>query len=618
MKSYGLDTSRANFTVYLPYPDSTVVEMVSPVPMRLNLGETALAEDTASQGPIWPAMNGHAGSGDVTADLVYVNYGLPADYRLLDSLGISVRGKIAIARYGRSFRGIKAREAEARGASALLLYSDPQDDGYVVGDIYPDGPMRPPQGVQRGSVLNSDGDPSTPDGPSLPGVKRLTPAEMDLPRIPVVPIGYGNAGILMQPLRGVSVPSTWQGGLPFHYHVGSGEVVVHLGLWHEPDDSAWRTITNTIGVIRGTEWPDELVLVGAHRDAWGPGAEDNVSGVVSVLEAARMIGEAARRGYRPKRTIVFATWDAEEWGLFGSTEWVESREAELTAHAVAYLNLDVSAGGPAFGADGTASLQPLIRELTRLVQQPYDSVSIYAAWRRQSHLADTADVELGDLGGGSDFAGFYNHLGIPSAGFGFGGPGGIYHSAYDSYDWMRRFGDPGYQEHVAAATLAALFLERMANADLEPFDYVAFAGRLGKVVRDFGTPTGPAPGVRLSPLQDAIGELQASAVVWDNRRDSLLAGGGTPPRTLSGLNASLRRIEQLLTRSDGLPGRSWFRNLIFAADRDNGYATVPFPGVAEAVRDHDADRVSREVLDLADRIRAAAAELRDMTQPRRN
>jgi N-acetylated-alpha-linked acidic dipeptidase len=610
MRSFGLDTSRADFQVFIPHPDSTVVEIVWPTPTRLDLEEPALPEDSTSQRAIWPVMNGHAAPGDVRAPLVYVNYGLIEDYRVLDSLGISVRGKIAIARYGRSFRGIKAREAEAHGALALLIYSDPQDDGYVVGDVYPEGPMRPAQGVQRGSILNiPGGDPSSPGWAAVKGARRLPLDSMDLPQIPVVPIGYGNAAKLLEPLRGEGAPAGWQGGLPFRYHVGAGEVVARVALFREPTSKSWKTITNTFGTLRGTEFPDELVIIGGHRDAWGPGAVDNVSGVVSILEAARMLGEAAKRGYRPRRTIVFATWDAEEWGLMGSSEWVELKEAELAAKAVAYLNLDVSVSGTGFGASGTASLHPLLRQLTKQVPQPYDSVSIYEAWRRRGKLADTADVTLGDLGGGSDFAGFYNHLGVASAGFGFGGPGGVYHSAYDSYDWMRRFGDPTFEAHVAAGTLAALFLARVSNADLTPFDFRALANRLARMVTALPKTkgvTGPMPDT--TRLSAAVRGLDRAAMAWQSARESGLTG--VPARrALSAANEKVLQVERALTRPNGLSGRPWLRNLIFASDRDNGYADVAFPTIVEAWRAGDADLTNAETADLVDRLTDAATRL---------
>jgi N-acetylated-alpha-linked acidic dipeptidase len=406
------------------------------------------------------------------------------------------------------------------------------------------------------------------------------------------------------------VPQSWQGGLPFRYHVGAADVVARVGLWREPAERSWKTITNTFGILRGSEWPDELVLVGGHRDAWGPGAMDNVSGVVSILEAARMLSEAARQGYRPRRTVVFATWDAEEWGLMGSSEWVESREPELAGKAVAYLNLDVSAAGRDFGAGGTGSLHPLLRELSHWVAQPYDSLSVYQRWRR-TQTADTAEVTLGDLGGGSDFAGFYNHLGIPAAELGFGGATGIYHSAYDSYDWMRRFGDPGYQEHVAAGTLAALFLARLANADVVPFDYRAFATHLHEtaagVAKSIG-PHGTTPD--LTSIKAALDRLDQAAANWESVRDQALARSPTKGQ-LAASNARLRRVERALIRPEGLVGRPWMRNLVFASDRDNGYANVAFPSITEPARSGDSAATAREVADLAGRIRAAATVLEE-------
>lgn len=620
MARWGLDTSRADLEVYLPYLDSAVVEVVTPARRRLALDEPPIPGDSVSQVSIWPAMAGLGGAGDVTAPAVYVNYGLPDDYRVLDSLGISVQGKVAIARFGRSYRGIKVREAEKRGAVAVLLYSDPADDGYAVGDIYPDGPMRPPFAVQRGSVRPLSGaDPGSPDWPSLPGARRLAPDSMNLARIPVVPIGYGNAELILRPLRGPGAPRGWQGGLPFRYHLGNDSVAVRVGVWLEPVDRRWKRVTNTFGTLRGSTWPNEVLIVGGHRDAWGPGAVDNVSGIASILEAARLMGDAARAGDRPRRTVVFATWDAEEWGIMGSSEWVEANAARLSDSAVAYLNLDVAAAGPDFSASGTASLHPLMRDLTRLVRQPDDSVSVYDAWRRRTRPAGNADVRQGDLGGGSDFAGFYNHLGIPSAGFGFGGPYGVYHSAYDSFDWMRQYGDTSFQAHAAAGSLAALFLARMANADLVPFDYAAFAGHLTAQVAALADTGRPA---RLSDaerkrLDQALGQLDASARRWNQARDAWLAGERRAPnaaRTLQDANTSLRTVERALTRPEGLDGRAWFRNLVFASDRDNGYSTVALPSITEALTDNDQARVRAEVGDLAHRIIRASSHLDQATR----
>jgi N-acetylated-alpha-linked acidic dipeptidase len=609
MARAGLDTSRMDFKVYLPYPESTIVELVKPTRIRLNLTEPPIPGDTTTYLPVFPAMNGTAGDGDVTAPLVYVNYGLIEDYATLDSLGISVRGKIAIARYGRSFRGIKAREAERHGAAGLILYSDPQDDGYVRGDVYPVGPMRNADGVQRGSVLNAEGDPSTPGWASVAGARRLPEDSMDFVRIPVVPIGYGNAAKLLEPMRGPDIPQNWQGGLPFRYHIGGTDAsVVRLGLWHEHGDAAFKTITNTFGIIRGSEWPDEIVIIGGHRDAWGPGAEDNVSGTATVLQAARSWGAALKAGFHPRRTLILATWDAEEWGLVGATEWAESREDSLRKRVVAYLNLDDAAGGRFFGASGTSSLHPFLRDLTKAVEQPGDTVSVYEAWAARRRGA-TQEPRVGDLGGGSDFGAFYNHLGIPSIGLGFGAPGGTYHSAYDTWTFQDRFGDVGGLAIVAAGRLSALTLARLGNADVPAFDYAylgEYIGRLAARVAARDSTPGAAR-QEFSALQSAASGLAAAGQRFAEARDAAIAKPNR--KAVQAANAELRQVELSLARPEGLVGRPWYRNLLFAADRNNGYANIALPGIAEAVEDGDRPRVGREIADLAARVRTAAAHL---------
>ncbi len=605
----GLDTSRINFAVYLPYPDSIVVERVTPIPLRLALEEPPIPGDPTTALRPWPAMNGSSGAGDVTAPVIYVNYGLPEDYALLDSLQIGVRGKIVIARYGHSFRGIKAREAERHGAAALLLYSDPQGDGYFVGDVYPDGPMRNPDEVQRGSVYNGDGDPSTPGWPSVPGARRLPPDSMGLPKIPVVPLGYRNATRFLEALRGASVPQPWQGALPFRYHLGAGEVVARVAVWPQTGTRAYKTITNTFGILRGAEWPAEMVIIGGHRDAWGPGAKDDVSGVVSVLAAARAWGAAARQGLRPRRTLVFATWDAEEWGLVGSVEYVELMEETLRAQAVAYVNNDTGVEGRVFGAAGSASLQGLIYDVTRGVTQPGETVSVYAAWRRQEQTADSAQPNVGNLGGGSDYSGFYNQLGIPAVDIGFGGDVGDYHSAYDTWTSMERFADPGYLSHLSLARLSAVIMARLANADVHPYDYAQFGRHLGWLVdtlerhaqaRGWTLPVGD--------LRAAADSLTAAGLAVNAARDAVLAGK-TRRAALTQANQLLRGVEREIGRPEGLEGRPWMHNLLMASDRDNGYAEMPLPSINEAIRDGDRDRAEREVRDLARRVLAAARRL---------
>jgi N-acetylated-alpha-linked acidic dipeptidase len=614
MARWGLDTSRVEFRVFLPFHDSTIVELVTPERVRFVLEEAPEPSDSATLNGIWPAMNGYSGSGDVTAAVVYVNYGLPEDYAVLDSLGVPVEGRVALARYGRSFRGIKAREAERHGAAALLLYSDPQDDGYFRGDVYPDGPMRPESAVQRGSLFNDRGDPSTPGWPSTNDAHRLPRDSMELPRIPVVPLSYGNAARLLRPLDGPSVPQEWQGGLPFRYHLGAGTVVARVAVWPEEGERAYKTIVNTFGVIRGAVWPDELVITGGHRDAWGPGAVDNVSGIVSILEAARAWGDAAARGHPPRRTLMFATWDAEEWALVGSVEWVELMAERLRQHAVAYINQDVAAVGRNFGAAGTASLHPFIRDVAAAVQQPGDTVSVYQGWRTAQALDDTAEVRIGDLGGGSDFAGFYNHLGIPSLGFGFGGPYGVYHAAYDSYRWMERFGDTDFTSHATAGRVLAIMLGRLANAPVVPFNYTAFGRYLSELVER--TAAAHEELDWAAPALDRLGStalhFTALGSSFDETRARALTAASGPPLSASVLaevNAMLREVERDLTRAEGLAGRPWMRNLVFAADRNNGYADIAFPAITEALEDGDRARAAAEVGEMIARIGRAGAHL---------
>lgn len=607
MAEWGLDTSRVKFRVFLPYMDSSFVEILGEDPVRLELNEPPIPGDPTTQGEIWPAMNGGSGTGEVTAPVIYVNYGLSEDYKILADSGVDVTGKIVIARYGRSFRGIKAREAETHGAAGLLLYSDPQDDGFFKGDVYPDGPMRNRYGVQRGSIYNGNGDPSTPGWASTEGARRIPSDSMDLSHIPVIPLGYANASLILEKLAGPDIPQDWQGGLPFRYHMGGEGVKVRMAVWAERGEQGYKTIVNTFGRIEGSEWPDEVVIVGGHRDAWGPGAVDNVSGIVSILEAARAMGTALEQGFRPRRTVVFATWDAEEWGLVGATEWVESREEELIERVVAYLNQDVAASGRSFGASGTPSLYPFIREVASAVTQPGDTVSVHEAWRTEEEVADTSTVMPGVLGGGSDFEGFYNHLGIPALDFGFGGPGGTYHSAYDTWTWMETFGDPGYLSHVAAGKLAALSMARFANADIVPFDYESFAQHLEKLAGEVGS-TSDSLGweLPLDSLDSAINELMEEGKRFNETREAALESGTLSPPELARINEILQQVELAMTRAEGLVGRPWRRNLIYASDRNNGYANIPLPSINEAIEDGDEERARREVMDLARRIGEAA------------
>ena len=608
MKAWGLETETREYSIWLPHATMVQVSRVSPAPRALDLREPTVALDPSSFLPQYPTVNGYSGAGDVTGDVVYVNYGLIEDYAHLDSVGVSVKGKIAIARYGRSFRGIKAREAEKHGAIALIIYSDPRDDGFVVGDVFPEGPMRPPGGVQRGSVFNGAGDPTTPGYASVAGVPRQALA--GVPTIPVVPVSYGNAAELMRGLRGTDVPASWQGGMSFHYHIGPGPVRARVVVRDDRATRAMKPIYNTLGTIRGSVFPDELVIIGAHRDGWGPGAADNVSGTVSVMEAARSIAAMAKEGRGPKRTVIFATWDAEEWGLIGSTEFVEQDSLRLNAGAVAYLNQDVAAQGSSFGAGGSPSLRGMLRDVLTGIPDPAGP-SVMERWRASA----TGSVPpMGDPGGGSDFAGFYNHLGIPILDWGFGGRGGVYHSQYDGYYWMTTFGDPGFKYHATAARIAAATILRIANADVLPYDYAEFARTmrqyLGPIDRSVTTRGWTAS---TQPIVSALDQMESAATRFAEARDLALQGG-LPAATSQRVNAALMLVERALTRPSGLRTRPWYRGLIYVADEDNGYANMPLPSVNEAIRSGNRDLAVAEIADLAARFGEATRAIESATQ----
>jgi N-acetylated-alpha-linked acidic dipeptidase len=393
----------------------------------------------------------------------------------------------------------------------------------------------------------------------------------------------------------------------FRYHVGDGTVRLRVAVWPERGAQAYKRIQNTFGFIRGSELPGELVIIGAHRDAWSPGAVDNVSGTVSVLEAARAWGSVVKAGAQPRRSLVFATWDAEEWGLIGAVEWAEQMADTLRSVAVAYINQDVTASGRMFSAAGSASLHELVRDVTRTVGQPGDSVSVYRDWQRRTVTSTRPEPALGDLGGGSDFMAFYNYLGIPSVGFGFGGPGGSYHSGYDTWTFMERFGDPGYLAHRAAAQLSAVLMSRLANAEVVPYDVASLGTHIVELVeRTRLEPGADAIATALDGLSGA-GEVLAQL----GRRFSVVRNGALaddrPAGDFAAANALLRQVERQWTDPDGLPGRPFLRNLLFASDRDNGYANVQFPAIVEALRDGDATRARAATRNLAERVRAAAA-----------
>ena len=644
LRKFGISAELKEYQVLLPYPKRpTVLELVAPRRVRLALQEAVLPQDPSSaHADIIPLFNGYSASGDVTAPLVYVNYGLPDDYEALKKIKVDVRGKIAIARYGRSFRGVKAKVAEDNGAVGLIIYSDPADDGYVQGDVYPNGPWRPETSAQRGSVqylFQYPGDPLTPGKPAIAGTPRLKQDDptLNIPRIPVQPISYGDARRLLEPLHGAVRPAGFQGGLPFAYHVGGTEDVrVHLKT---EMDFQMRTIWNVIGRIEGAEERDRWIVLGNHRDAWTFGAVDPNSGTTAMLELARGFGELLKQNWRPRRTIIFGSWDAEEQGLIGSTEWVEENAAELRANTVAYLNMDSAVSGANFGASSVPTLWKLVRSAARDVRDPKTGKSVYQAWqdrvraaRPEAELTDAAagtdaniaEARINALGSGSDYTPFLQHLGVTSLDMGFGGDYGVYHSAYDSFNWMEKFGDPGFNYHVAAAQIWGTIALRLANARALPFDYADYATEL----RDFINETQKTAARRKladdfdgKALLDAVKDLSDEAARVQSRRNQLLdeidsrvRAGDAQPRALLPLkriNDSLIAAERALTDERGLRNRPWYRHQIYAPGLYTGYAAQPLPDLRQAIDDRNTTNAREAAVRITEAIRRAIAVLRD-------
>jgi N-acetylated-alpha-linked acidic dipeptidase len=643
IRSYGIPSELKEYEVLLPYPKAPgVVELISPRRERLTTQEAVIAEDPSSSNPkIISLFNGYSPSGDVTAPLVYVNYGLPPDYDALKKLGIDVKGKIAIARYGNSFRGVKAKVAEDHGAQGLIIYSDPADDGYMQGDVYPKGPWRPASSAQRGSVqflFRAPGDPLTPGTPAVPGTTRLKMEEVNtLPRIPVQPISYGDARRLLEPLSGPVRPKGFQGGLPFPYHVGGTQHVrVHLKTMM---DYQVRKIWNVISRIDGGEEKDRWVIMGNHRDAWTFGAVDPNSGTTAMLEAARGFGALLKKGWKPGRTIVLCSWDGEEYGLLGSTEWVEENAEELKQKAIAYLNVDSAVSGSNFAASSVPSMWKLIRAAARDVKDPKTGQTIYQQWQEHSREqepdpeltnaevgSDTkiAEARINALGSGSDFTPFLQHLGIPSSDMGFGGDYGVYHSAYDSFYWMSHFGDPNFVYHVAAAQLWGTVAMRLADAAGLPFDYRDYAAQ----VREFFDESMKtarrrklASGFDDKPMINALQTFSEEAErIEKARQDTVVEiertrveASDRHPRAVARLrriNDALLAAERSLTDKRGLRGRTWYTHEIYAPGIYTGYAAQPLPDFRQALDDRNSTN-AKEALDrIVEALNRATESLR--------
>jgi N-acetylated-alpha-linked acidic dipeptidase len=562
-------------------------------------------------------------SGDVEAEVVYANYGSPEDFQKLAQMKIDVRGKIVLVRYGQNFRGVKVFVAQEHGAAGVIIFSDPADDGWKRGDKYPQGPWRPDTGAQRGSVgymFQFPGDPTTPGVASvanLPESKRIpVDQSAQLPKIPSTPISYGDAWPLLEHLGGPESPRDWQGALPFTYHVGPGPVKVKL---HVKQDFQFRTIWDVIGKVRGTDLPDEWVVSGNHRDAWVYGAVDPNSGTTAMLETVHGIGDLLKSGWKPKRTMVFASWDAEEEGLIGSTEWGE-QYADQLAQAAAYFNVDVAVSGPKFGASSVPSLKQFLRDVTKSVPSPQGG-TVYEVWRKATQSgSDTfnpqetsgstfrppaaqahTDVSVGDLGSGSDYTVFLQHLGVPSTDVGSTGSYGVYHSVFDNFNWFKKFGDPNFLYEQEMARIYGLEALRMANADVLPFDYEEY----GKEILAYLDAAKKKAEAKFGTQSPDFGPAGDAAKHFEEAGAKVLAKERKPPEDTTKLNHALRDAERALLLPEGLPNRPWYKHAIYAPGQYTGYAAVVIPGVNEGIEAGDLERTKKQIAVLAQALQKA-------------
>ena len=636
LKEFGLDAHIEQFEVLFPTPKERRVELVEGGPKFVaKLQEPALAVDPTSnqQAEQLPTYNAYSIDGDVTAELVYVNYGVPEDYEQLERMGVSVKGKIVIARYYHSWRGIKPKVAAEHGAVGCLIFSDPHEDGFYQGDTFPAGPYRPPDGVQRGSVEDMPlypGDPLTPGVGATKDAKRLKLSEVPvITKIPVLPISYADAQPLLAALTGRVGPADWRGNLGITYHVGPGPAKVHLVV-----KSNWeplKTLYDVIAKIPGSTFPDEWVIRGNHHDAWVNGAEDPTAGQVAILEEARALGEMVKAGWKPKRTIIYCAWDGEEPGLLGSTEWAEEHYDELRAHAVAYINSDTNGRGY-FNVEGSHTLEKFSNDVARSVTDPETKLSV---WKRdqlhkieeaktaeqREELRKRADLRIPALGSGSDYTAFLQHDGVASLNFGFGGEdgGGIYHSIYDDFYWFTHFSDTDFVYGRALAQAGSTAMMRLADADLLPFEFGDFADTVQMYLKELKAlaqksqddirernreieegvfqatndprrplvaPSAEAvpPHLNFAPLENAVDALNRSAAEYRKALDQWNAKGSTEaPSSLAEVNKLLMESERKLTNTAGLPNRPWFKHQLYAPGFYTGYAVKTVPAVREAI-----------------------------------
>jgi len=620
-RAAGLETAIVPYRVLLNWPKVVHLEAYDAAGKLLISGPTKehVEGDPGQDDPrVVMPFNGSSGSGDVTGEVVYANYGRLEDFDLLAAQHIDLHGKVVLVRYGGNFRGVKVYIAQQRGAIGVLIYSDPQDDGYYKGDPYPLGPWRPETGVQRGSVqylFKYPGDPETPgvaSTPDLPDSARISP-EGNQPHIISIPISYHDAAPILQALGGPGAPQGWQGALPFRYHLGAasgaGAVRVHLV---SVQDYQRRIIWDVIGKIKGTEYPDDWVVAGNHRDAWVYGAVDPSSGTAAMLEAVHGMGALLKQGWRPKRTMVFCSWDAEEEGLIGSTEWVE-QNARILERAVAYFNVDVAVAGPDFSASAVPSLKQFVRELTRSVPSPLGS-TVYEQWKMgreegSEHRASNApkedeEIHVGDLGSGSDFTPFLQHVGVPSTDIGSGGPYGVYHSTFDDFAWYTLNADPHFVYLQEMARVFGLEALRMADTDVLPYDYVTYGRAIENYIVAARRKASDAGVTSLDfvAAESAAGRFIAAAQAAHDRQT---AGSGD----LGKLNAALREAEAGLVNPAGLPNRPWYKHTIYAPGEYTGYAAVVIPGVNEALDAKDSTRAAQQLTVLTEALDRAAQAL---------
>ena len=630
-KDAGFDAHIETFQVLFPTPKERIVEMTEPTKFRAKLQEPSVAGDPTSNQTAeqLPTYNAYSIDGDVTAPLVYVNYGSREDYEQLDRLGISVKGAIVIARYGDAWRGIKPKVAGEHGAIGCIIYSDPKEDGFYNGDDYPKGGWRPRDGVQRGSVMDTDypGDPLTPGIGSTPGAKRIEIKDArTITKIPVLPISYADALPLLSGLQGPVAPQEWRGGLPITYHIGPGPAKVHLKV-----NSNWdiKPVNDVIATMRGSDAPDEWVMRGNHFDAWVNGADDPISGMVTVLEEARVLGELYKQGWKPKRTIILCAWDGEEPGLLGSTEWVETHLDELRQHGVAYINSDSNERGFLF-AGGTHDLQHLINDVGRDIQDPEKHIPVQQRARleriarahnaeERSEIRKSEDLRIGALGDGSDYTAFMDHAGISTLDIGYGGEddGDAYHSIYDDFAWYTKFVDTDFSYGRALAQTGGTTVMRLADADLLPYEYSGEAEMIDHFVKDlekllkdkqeeisernlelkegvFSAAADPhktsvpppakrvPPFMNFAPLKNGVEAIQKNAERYQAAFNQWQASGNDlPPQTLAALNAELIQIQRAFLNENGLPERPWFKNQIYAPGAYTGYGAKPIAAVRE-------------------------------------